>query len=307
MALRPLALVACLPLALATVALAGPTVDVARRDAWKPGDAITCVVVEEDVQGIELPGHEVAPPKKVTTQATLVERCIEADASSLRTRFAVWVQAFRASDGETNDTTLSGAWVEVVGLGPKRTWKVVKSAETPGKAATAWLERRYGGGRADADVARRVWMPKVPVAVGDTWTADLASFLEGNPVGPRIDRAKMTSRCTLESVEKGFARIPCEASLPMPYFPAAIQKGQPVPWSRGGVMSVNGTLSVAVEGRLVASTVQWVATLEGAALVGDATIGVTWRSERRETTTVGGETPDPGIATLRPPVVAPPK
>jgi hypothetical protein len=108
-------------------------------------------------------------------------------------------------------------------------------------------------------------------------------------------------------VEKGFARIPCEASLPMPYFPAAIQKGQPVPWSRGGVMSVNGTLSVAVEGRLVASTVQWVATLEGAALVGDATIGVTWRSERRETTTVGGETPDPGIATLRPPVAAPPK
>lgn len=305
MARRPLALVAWVPLACATVALAGPTFDVARRDAWKPGDAITCVVNEEDVQGMKIPGQPDLPPKKVTTQATLVERCLEADASSLRTRFAVWVQAFRASDGETSDATLSGAWVEVAGLGAARTWKVVKSAETPGKAATAWLERRYGAGRADPDVARRVWMPKVPVAVGDTWSADLASFLEGNPVGPRIDRAKMTSRCALERVEKGIARIPCEATLPMPWFPAAIQKGKPVPWSSGGTMEVKGTLSVAVEGRLIASTVEWVATLDGSALVGDASIQVTWRSERRETTSVGGESPDPGVPSLRPPVTAP--
>ena len=40
MALRPLALVACLPLALATVALAGPTVDVARREGLPGGGAL---------------------------------------------------------------------------------------------------------------------------------------------------------------------------------------------------------------------------------------------------------------------------
>lgn len=306
MARPPLVLAAWLAFACAGVALAAPTFDVARRDAWKPGDAITCVVNEEDVQGVKVPGQDLLP-KTVTTLATLVERCLEADASGLRTRFAVWVQAFRAGDGETNDTTLTGAWVEVVGLGAKRTWKVVKSAETPGKAATAWLERRYGGGRADPDVARRVWMPKVPVAVGDGWSADLGAFLEGNPVAARIDREKMTSRCTLERVEKGIARIPCEASLPMPWFPAATQKGRPVPWSRGGVMDVRGTLSVAVEGRLIASTVEWTATLEGEALVGDATVGVTWRSERKETTTVGGETPDPGVPSLLPPLPAPPR
>ncbi len=307
MARRPLALVAWAPLALATVAVAAPTFDVARRDAWKPGDAITCVVSEEDVQGLKVPGHDDLPPKKVTVQATLVERCLEADASSLRTRFAVWVQAFRVADGETNDTTLAGAWIEVAGLGAARTWKVVRSAETPGKAATAWFERRYGGGRADADVARRVWMPKVPVAVGDAWSADLDAFLEGNPVASRIDRTKTTSRCSLERVEGGTARIPCEASLPIPFFPAAVQKGKPVPWSKGGTMQVNGTVSVAVEGRLIASAVEWVATLDGEALVGEGTIGVTWRSQRKETTTVGGETPDPGVPTLRPPATAPPK
>ena len=72
-------------------------------------------------------------------------------------------------------------------------------------------------------------------------------------------------------------------------------------------MEVKGTLSVAVEGRLIASTVEWVATLDGSALVGDATIQVTWRSERKETTSVGGESPDPGVPSLRPPVTAPPK
>jgi hypothetical protein len=289
-------LLAVIALALAPAAAADTTYDVAREDVWKPGDVVTTIFAEDRYEEIRFPQHEAetgpATPRRLKTQTLMVEKCLETDAPGHKTRSLVWFSSWAVDNGTTKDDSLEGALVEVSGRGKDRAWKLVGATKTPSKPAMTWLARQLGGGLVDGDATRRPWLPKVAVAVGDEWGADLASVLEGVRGADKLDRTKATSSAKLAKVEKGRASIACAASLPLTALPAG-KDGKSTPWTKGGVYVLKGTLGVDVGGRLVESTFESSRTLDGEAEADGRAVAVTWKVDRKLEVRVGGEMVDP--------------
>jgi len=285
---------AALVVATAAPARAADTWDLSRKDVWKPGDVVTTTVSEHDVReyrNVTPEGSSLAvPTQDISVAATLLERCVEADPAGVKTRSLVFVSAWTAKDGVQSDATLSGALLEVAGVGKERAVKVVSSKQELSKPAVSWMNRRFGGGRADPGASVGYWLPKVPVAVGDTWSGDLAAFLDANAAGTRLDRAKTTSACALTSVAKGFATITCDANLVLATFPGA-KGAKPLLWKSGGTQALKGAITRSVEGRLVAGVLSFSTSLEGETEAGGKTLAITFKAERKIEEVVGGEWP----------------
>lgn len=285
---------AAIAVASALPARAADTWDLGRKDVWKPGDLVTTTIAEHDVREyrwVTPEGSSLAVPvQTIDVAATLLERCTEADAAGVKTRSLVYVGAWSAKDGTLSDVTLTGAVLEVTGVGKDRAVSVLSSKQELSKPAQSWIRRRYGGGRADPGASTTYWLPKVAVAVGDTWSADLAAFLDANAAGARLDRAKTTSSCSLVSVVKGVATIGCDANLALTAFQGA--KGtKPMAWKSGGAQVVKGTITRSVEGRIVAGTLAFATSLVGETESGGKTLAVDLKSERKIDEVVGGEWP----------------
>lgn len=288
-----------LALALALVpgglARAADTFDLQRKNVWKVDDIVTTTVHERDTQEMKfvpLDGVVAAstPPSDVVVEARLIERCVAIDAQSNRVRTLVYVVAWTAKDGAFHDTSLAGALLEVTGLGKDRVAHVVSSTQDLSKSASAWLSRRYGGGRPEPSAARAYWLPKAPVAVGDTWSADLSAFLDGTAAGARLDKSKTTSTCTLTSVAKSLALVTCQGGLALASFPGN-EKGKPIPWKSGGTLLVTGTITVGLEGRVASATLALAQSLEGEAEMRGRTVKLTMTKNHRIEEVVGGEWP----------------
>jgi hypothetical protein len=285
---------AAIVVAAALPARAADTYDLTRRDVWKVGDVVTMTLAEHDVReyrNVSPEGTSLAvPTQTIDVAATLLERCVEADANGVKTRSLVYVRAWTAKDGVVSDTSLSGALLDVAGVGKARAVGVLSTKQELSKPALAWVQRRYGGGRAEPGASKDYWLPKVPVAVGDGWSADVAAFLDANAAGARLDRAKTTSSCVLASVEKGVARITCDANLVLAAFQLA-KGAKPLPWKSGGVQVLKGTITRSIEGRLVAGTLSFASTLVGEAEVAGKTLAIDIKKERKSEETVGGDWP----------------
>jgi hypothetical protein len=289
---------------LASMAWAAPTYDVAREDRWKPGDVVTVTTTEDRYQEIRFPGREAempSTPRRLKAKAVAIEACLETDADGHRTRTRVWFPTWSFDTGTTKDESLQGAVVEVKGRGKERTHALVGAPTAPSKPAAAWLARTYGAGRPDGEGVRRAWLPKVAVAIGDEWGADLGAVLDGLWGAELIDRAKATSSARLAKADGGRAEIVCVAALPVTALPGG-KGGKAVPWSKGGTYAVKGTLSVGVEGRLVESLFATSSTLEGEAVSGESAVAVLHKVDRRVEVKVGGEMLDPSKV---PPLPAP--
>lgn len=279
----------------AAVARAAPTYDVAREDRWKPGDVVTVTTTEDRYQEIRFPAREAempSTPRRLKAKVVAIEACLETDADGHRTRTRVWFPTWSFDTGTTKDESLQGAVVEVTGRGKERKQTLVGAPMAPSKPAAAWLARTYGAGRPDGEGVRRAWLPKVAVAVGDEWGADLGAVLDGLWGAEQIDRSKATSSAKLSKVDGGRAEILCVAALPVAALPGG-KGGKAVPWSKGGTYAVKGTLSVGVEGRIVDSVFATSTTLEGEATSGDQVVAVLHKVDRRVDVTVGGEMLDP--------------
>lgn len=297
---------AALLVATAAPVRAADTWELARKDVWKAGDVVTTTVAEHDVReyrSVTPEGSTLAvPTQDITVAATLLERCVEADPAGAKTRSLVLVRAWSAKDGTNSDGSLEGALLEVTGAGKDRTVRLVSSKQDLSKAATSWMNRRYGGGRADPGASAGYWLPKVAVAIGDTWSADLGAFLDANAAGTRLDRAKTTSTCALVSVVKGVATMTCDANLVLATFPGA-KGAKPMAWKSGGTQVVKGTITRTVEGRLVAGTVAFTTALVGETEAGGKTLAIDFKSERKIQETVGGDWPADAMV---PPATRPP-
>lgn len=286
----------------AVAAAAPPAHDVARRDAWKPGDVVTTTTREERYREIRLPAREEelgpSKPQRLTSSVVAVERCEETDLEGNKTRSLVHLATWAFDNGTTKDESLQGALVEVTGRGTSRSHRLVGARTAPSKPAAAWLAREFGPGKAGEEAARRAWLPKVPVSVGDEWGADLPALLEGLTGADKLDRARAKGTARLVSVEGGVAKMALSASLPLTAFPAG-KSGAPMPWTKGGAYAWKGTLAVGLEGRLPATRLETSGTLEGEAGGEGKTVAILFKLDRVVERSVGGAFPDP--ATIPPP------
>ena len=133
-------------------------------------------------------------------------------------------------------------------------------------------------------------MPKAPVAVGDTWSADLSAYVDGIAAGTRLDRSKTKSTCTLTSVEKSVALVTCEGSLALVSV-LGKENGKPIPWKTGGIQLIKGTILIGLEGRLAPSTLALASTTAGEVERGGKTISLVMKKDHRIDMVVGGEWP----------------
>jgi hypothetical protein len=275
-------------------ARAADTFDLTRKDVWKVGDVVGATIREQDdrdwsyvTDNARTPAY---PPQTITVSAAILEKAIEVDTAGAKTRSLVVVTAFLAKDGVLSDTSLEGALLDVKGAGKDRTVTVVTSKGELGKVASSWMQRRYGGGRQDPGASKAYWLPKVPVAIGDTWTADLASFFEANSVGARLDRSRTTSSATLTAVAKGHATIACEASLALATFPGG-KGGKPWTWASGGVQVIKGSYTTTLSEPIATGSLAFTTLLEGSTEVDGKVFAIRFASERKVTETLGGAWP----------------
>jgi hypothetical protein len=292
---RWIAAVALLGLAASAATAGGPTVDVGRRDVWKPGDVATTTIREDRTRELHVPDLEAAAgpskPVRLKTNIVYVEKCLEASLDGDCTRALLWFSSWSQDNGATKDETLVGAFVEVSGSGKNRQFALKGTPTTPSKPALAWLSRHFGAGSLDPDDVRRAWLPKVAVGVGDEWGADLSPIIEGFADSKSIDRAKATSSARLTSTDGVTTRIECKASLPLTAFPAG-KDSKPRPWTSGGTFATKGTLTIRLEGRIAASTLVTSGTLEGAFDVDGHATTLLSKIDRMTETKPGGEMPE---------------
>lgn len=274
----------------------GPApVDLSRRDAWKPGDVVTEALEESESQSFKISSEEGKPATEVTrsssTSVATVRKCLEADLDGNLLRSVVWFRSFALDNGKSKDESLKGAFVRASGRAKDRAYVLVPGATPPSDAAKNWLERTYGPARPDAETSRRIWLPKVPVAVGDSWTPDLAAVLDAWYAGKPVDRAKATSSCRLASAEKGVAKVECKASIPLTSM-AMKKDAKPLPWTSGGIFTLAGEVTLPLEKRLGGGAFLS-QSLEGEAADGGKTVVVSLEFKRRAETSIGGEMPAP--------------
>ena len=246
------------------------------------GDDVQVTIREDSSREIKFPGREetVGPsqPQRVKTLAVALEHCLETDATGRRARYTVTLTQWSVDNGLAKDDSLQGAVLEVKGAGKERTFSLTSSPQEPSKPARAWLDRHYGAGHREAAEVRQAWLPKLPVSVGDTWSADLASYL-GSSTTDKVDLAKATSTCTLASVDSGVAKVTCVAKVPFLGMPGG-KTGPMVPWTKGGTQEIKGTLTISLVGRLVTSTATWSSTLSGEASSDDKTVSFLLKTDR---------------------------
>ncbi len=312
---RPLA-----PLALAVLCFAAApsradeppaTFDLSHRDRWAVGDVVTTTVVERDTQSFRIgdPSGAVVDDKRESTlTATLVRKCIGVDLGGNAARWAILVKDWALDNGRSKDTSLAGARIEARGAATERQYGLVAAGPSgsPSRAARTWLDGEYGAASQDPDLLRRAWLPQDKVAVGATWPVDLGPILDGPQwKGRPVARDRATSTSRLDDVTSGMATVSNEATIPLSAMPLSKEGAAPLPWARGGVWSLQGSLSLALVGRLVVRSRVVTGSLDGEAVKSGKTISLSMKFERRSATTVGGDFPADFEPTPVPPAPPP--
>lgn len=272
------------------------TYDLSRRDRWVTGDVVTTSIVEKDSQSFRItapPAPAAEEKRESLLTATLVRKCLLADAAGIPVRMGVYVKDWTLDNGRTKDTSLAGARLEARTIGKERKYGLVANgpAGPVSAAARSWLDGEMGPGSPDPDVLRAAWLPTEKVAVGAEWTTDLGPLLDGPQWSAKpVDRARATSISRLQDVKGEVATVVNKASIPLT---SVTLKGaaEPLPWTKGGAWDRRGELTVALSGRLAGES-RWVTgVLEGEAVKAGKTIALTMKYENRRVTTIGGEFP----------------
>jgi hypothetical protein len=292
-----LAVVASFSLLASAGAEDAKTYDLSRRDRWQAGDVRTVTATQKQTQKTLVKGPDGSvmqdQEQRHETKYVVVQKVLEADDEGHITKSRVLVKEWRRTSGETEDTSLTGALVEVTGRGKARTWTVLAPAKAPEGQAKQWLDGEYGSKTMDEEVARRAMLPKTPIAVGGTWEADVGPLADAVSENLPVDRSKAKMTGALDAVEGGVARITLQGSLPLTGLPTP---GGTLPFTEGGEFKLVVTASQPLEGRVAGSTSKGEQSLQGVADAGGAAVTLDVRVEQEEVQTMGGEVPEPPAA-----------
>lgn len=211
-----------------------------KKETWKVGDVATReesqVQTEKTVVNV---GGQVVQDQTRTTDTSFVAvlRCDEVNDAGDYTKALVWFKAWKQLRGDTTDESLTGAHVEVEGAPGKRTARVVTPDLKPSIEAAQWLDKELGAGDKDDSKFSDAFLPAGPVAVGESWTPDIAKvaamFGEGDKLTVVAD--KSTAKGTLVAVDGGIATLAWEIDLQTGSLKGPMGE---MAWKEGGVFKL---------------------------------------------------------------------
>ena len=152
--------------------------DLASAVRWKAGDALRRTETIDFSSGNHywVTGGSAGDDNfTFRAEAVWEERCLEADAEGRPVRLEVRIETWSWTSGKVPkaDTTLAGRTLLVEGVGDKRK-AALQGKATTAQGPTIWIALHFGAVEGLPTFGRL--LPREPVAVGATWTGDLADF-----------------------------------------------------------------------------------------------------------------------------------
>jgi len=255
--------------------------DLASAVVWKAGDALrrTETIDFTSTNHYWATGGSAGDDNfTFRSEAVWEERCLEADAEGRPVRLEVRIETWSSISGKDPkaDTTLAGRTLLVEGVGAKRK-AALQGKPTTAQGPTIWIALHFGAVEGLPTVGRL--LPREPVAVGATWTGDLADFAR-TALDFEIDAEKATGQARLASVgEQGLARITWQAEVPTQGY-----SKPPIPWTKDGLAHLEGEFALTTGSRLPLGSEQWTAVVEGEASDKRVNYKIRKRIEVRRTT-----------------------
>ena len=262
------------------------------QEHWKAGDVFSRTTKEAGSQHMTIKGPDGAvlqdktDGKTVTTQG--VVKALEVDDKGQPTKQLVYLVNWNTEGGDLKDDALSGAHVEVTGVGKARAWKILTPGKTATTAAKAWLDETYGAKEDTGEQLKGVIEPKKEVAVGESWTPDTAELGKVFSEHFAIDVAKSSAKATLDSVEGDMAHVTLEISM----HTTEIKSPQgAITWKEGGDMVIKMTFSTSLDDAHLTGTYEAGFELKGAADVQGASLALEITNAGSGESKAGGEIP----------------
>jgi hypothetical protein len=283
--------------------------------AYEVGDLFTeTETVDKSEKVVVTVMGEVVQNKDEQTKIayTRITKVLAVDDKGKRTKTHLYFAKFSHAAGGFDDDTLTGKVIEFVKQADGRSsWRHHAGEGAIGPAATKWLDKKYKSGKvtkpkSDVD---DIMSPPQPVAVGESWTPNLAALIEN--MGLPISEDKATATCSLEGIENRdgveLARVKFEATFPLDKFPGG--PAMEVPWTKGGTMTFTMKAVMPTKARIAAGEKSGGYALDGEAEMQGALVNLSIKEENTEVRTLTGAIPDlpliPVQADPAPPVVPP--
>jgi hypothetical protein len=219
----------------------GPaTYTIPKKETWKVGDVATREESQVQTEKTVVTANgQVVQDRSTSTDTSFVAvlRCDEVNDAGDYTKALVWFKAWKQVRGDTTDESLTGAHVEVEGASGKRTARVVTPDFKPSIEAAQWLDKELGAGDKDDSKSADAFLPAGPVAVGESWTPDIAKvgamFGEDDKLKVVADKSK--TKGTLVAVDGGIATLAWEFDLQTGAIKGPMGE---MSWKEGGVFKL---------------------------------------------------------------------
>ncbi len=254
MTVRPFLAVAALGLFAADAALAEPPAKhtITVRERWKAGDVFTRTGDETETVKMKVLAEEQVVSEKTQDRRTTyntVGKVFEVDGAGHATKTIVYFVAWSHVGRAGQDGSLSGVHVEVTGRGKARTYRLLTPGAVVSEGARRWLDDRFGKPKGDVEPEGKdsddLLEPAQPLAVGETWVADVAAIAKVLSARLPVVADKVTVEGTLESVADGIVKVVVRMKVPL----RGLQAGEGSPlleWKQGGTLetAVHATRSM---------------------------------------------------------------
>lgn len=235
---------AVLCLSVAGTAVAEPPVvqGISVRERWKVGDVFTRTGDESETVRMKITAEEKVVSdvtRERRTTYNTVGRVVEVDAVGHATRLVLYFVAWNHVGRGGQDGSLAGLRIEVTGRGKARAFRVLTPDVKPSEGAQRWLNDRFGRPREGAELDGKdsddLLEPSRPLAVGETWTPDVAAIAKMLSARLPVDTDKVTAEARLEDVAGGLAKVVVRLKVPLRGLEAG--EGSPMlAWKQGGTL-----------------------------------------------------------------------
>lgn len=291
-----------LVLSIAVVARAdeAKTYDLGVKAVHKVGEILTATTHDESTNDTKVATAEgavvFAKNEKEVIDFTATRKILEVDAEGRVTKELIHFSAWKLSKGEVEATDLAGVHVEVSGREAKRSWKLLTpgvTLATISDSTKEWLDKKHGPDEKGEffDAIK----PSKPVAIGETWEADLAKVVAVMGKEMDLDAGKSSAKATLVSVEGDLATVHVELKLQVVSFPAG--PGQVLKVIEGGLFEIAGEghapLAASARGDGGSMTMKLVTKTEAPQ---NMTAAIAIEGKMNSSTTIGGEMPEIPVA-----------
>jgi hypothetical protein len=278
-----------------------------RSSTWEAGDTVTFAVTSSSTENVEVAGPDgaVMMTQKETKHADweAIVKAIDVDSAGRRTKCLVHFTKFSIkSEGVTSmggqdqektsdDDSLAGVTIEIA----DGKWTAITPDATVSEIGkqfitTEFMKRHYVDDTHDVFAAHDA---TDPVAIGGTWTPDIAAYLSAiQYMAPlKCNAEKSVGSFTLKGIETNgdveFAIVEGEHSIALMEFE---QEGVPMAFGDGSTIASSQTTVVANSGRLRPFETKTRNVLEGTLNMGQA-VSVKSEGEDTESMKIGGEIP----------------